>query len=127
MANHNARVTALAWGPSNKFASTSNDETIYVWDFAKPAVAVKGTSSPTRTAGSGWRGRVINSCRRAWTAWSASGTLEIGGTVCLMKGGGEGEVSASASAASARSGSSRGADLPRGLDEGRASAGHFSK
>jgi len=56
--HHNARVTALAWGPSNKLASTSNDETIYVWDFAKPATAIKEYKFAHKDGGLGlaWKG-----------------------------------------------------------------------
>ena len=51
-------MTALAWGPSGKLASTSNDETIYVWDFAKPATAVKEYKFAHKDGGLGlaWKG-----------------------------------------------------------------------
>ena len=56
--HHNARVTALAWGPSDKLASTSNDETIFVWDFGKPATAVKEYKFAHKDGGLGlaWKG-----------------------------------------------------------------------
>ena len=61
--HHNTRVTALAWGPSDKLASTSNDETIFVWTLETHhavGAQVRPQGRRARPGVEGW-----NSCPRA--------------------------------------------------------------
>jgi WD40 repeat protein len=72
--HHNARVTALAWGghTGRALGSTSTDETVFVWDFAKPAVAAREYKFAHKDGGLG-------------LAWKGAGLVSAGhdGCVCV--------------------------------------------